>query len=175
MKSSVYTLYDLAMEKFYTPKQPEQNRQHFARHNLLLYPFPGFHKLYTEIRNFFHEVVKPEEPYYIQCWHNVYKYGDFNEWHRHWMPEAKSWHGFYCVDVEPSYTSYKLPHRTDIVDIQSRNNLLVLARGNDDIHRSSQWDHQDRDRITLGYDMVPAKYLFKNFSKRGWLNHWVPL
>ena len=145
----------------------------YSSYNLLLYPLPGFHELYNEIKDVFHKVnPSSNEKYYMQCWLNYYQKGDFIDWHKHWEPESKSWHGFYCVNAESSYTSYKLPHiDTKIIDIQSENNLLVLSRSDGDKHKSSEWLYEDRPRITIAFDIVPRQYIDHKFP----LNHWIPI
>lgn len=156
----------------------------FEEYNYLMYPVPGSHALYDSIKETFHACNRhmwsgeePEEHYYIQCWLNFYRKGEFIDWHPHWPEEFNSWHGFYCVDVEPdSCTTYRvqgrIPEKDDIV-IPSKDNLIVLSTSGRDVHRSSEWNDPDRARITIAFDIVPANKLFG----RGWsdINHWIPI
>ena len=142
----------------------------FFRYNLLLYPLPGFHALYYGIRDLFRFLSQDTSPYYVQCWLNVAEYGEFIDWHDHYPPEANSWHGFYCVDAEPSRTTYRLPNGREI-DIPSKDNQFVLSRSAGDKHRTWPWEDRSRPRTTIAFDIVPAF----NCNATPWLNHWVPV
>jgi hypothetical protein len=151
----------------------------FSQYNLLMYPLPGFHELYKEIRDTFwaakqHAGDNNSTEYYAQCWLNCYQAGEYIDWHYHWLPENHAWHGFFCVDVEPnSYTSYQIPG-VDNVDIASKNNLLILSKSNGDLHKSSEWLDTTRPRITIAFDILPAYKLCEQ-GYQGMLNHWVPI
>lgn len=143
----------------------------FAQYNVLLYPFPQFHELFIEIQKMFRELYGDDgKKYYIQCWANFYEKGEFINWHDHWLPEQEAYHGFYCVDVEPnSFTSYSLKDDDEIIDVPSKDNLLVISKSDGDLHKSSEW-LEDRPRITLAFDIVPREHI----NPTGWLNHWIP-
>lgn len=153
----------------------------FSQYNLFMYPLPGFHELYKQIQENFHfanahqngESIKNVK-YYTQCWLNIYRAGDYIDWHYHWLPEVKAWHGFYCVDVEPlSETSYRIPGKKDI-HIRSENNLLVISKSDGDLHKSSEWHDKDRPRITIAFDIIPEEKLYDGFYNKK-INHWVPI
>lgn len=144
----------------------------FAQYNLLLYPLPEFHALFKDIQKIFHEVNdQPNEKFYMQCWLNFYRKGEYIDWHDHWPSDFKAWHGFYCVSGKGSYTSYKLPpnHEKEII-IPTILNQLVLSKSDGDLHRSSDWN-EDYPRITIAFDMVPGVRLFPF----GNVNHWIPI
>lgn len=153
----------------------------FGKYNVFMYPFAGFHELFTEIKNTFdHLRDEPsDQKYYIQAWLNVYKKDDFINWHDHWgrnpdgHPTTPSgWHGFYCVDCEPSKTTYRLLDRDNLeVDIASKNNQLVISKSDRDKHRTWPWEHSDRARITIAFDIVPRQYV----NPLEPLNHWIPI
>jgi hypothetical protein len=143
--------------------------QGFEHYNLLMYTFNGFHSLYFEIQKLFQQFNKSNDNYYIRCWLNIYEKGNFVDWHDHFPPTSGSWHGFFCVDCEPSKTTYRLPNIAETVDIVSENNLLVLSKSAGDQHRTWPWEHADRDRITIAFDIVPATYTGE------FLNHWIPI
>ena len=153
----------------------------FSQYNLFMYPFPGFYDLYKEIQQRFHYANAHQNgdsikniKYYTQCWLNVYRAGDYIDWHYHWEPEVKAWHGFYCVDVEPnSETSYRIPGKDD-VHIRSQNNLLVISKSDGDLHKSSEWDDTSRPRITIAFDIIPSDKLYDGFYNKK-VNHWVPI
>jgi len=143
--------------------------QGFEHYNLLMYPFDEFHSLYFEIQQLFKQVNQLDKKYYIRCWLNIYEKGNFVDWHDHFPAKCDSWHGFFCVDCEPSKTTYQLPNISEPVDIVSENNLLVLSKSNGDRHRTWPWEFIGRDRITIAFDIVPAKHTGT------FLNHWIPI
>lgn len=167
-------------------KNTPQSTQKFNNYNLLLCPILEFNNLYTDIQKMFHTCLSNfhEEsivPHRIQCWLNYYKKGQFIDWHSHWPPERKAWHGFFCVQVEPdSYTSYKWKTKSDSVNIKSVNNLLVLGLSNGDMHKSSEWN-QEYPRITLAFDIVPLKFwegdgfIEQTMDHSNFFNHWMPI
>jgi hypothetical protein len=143
--------------------------QGFEHYNLLMYPFDGFRSLYFEIQKLFQQANQEDEQYYIRCWLNVYEKGEFVDWHDHYPPRCNAWHGFYCVDCESSKTTFQLPGELDSVDIVSENNLLVLSKSNGDRHRTWPWEYDNRERITIAFDIVPSTHA------GDFLNHWIPI
>lgn len=144
----------------------------FDRYNVFLYPFKGYHELFTSTQKMFHEVANPQEPHYIQAWLNVYQKGDFIDWHSHWDADKKVWHGFYCADVETqdSHTLYRIPGVEEELKIDSVNNLLVLGKSENDEHKSSEWN-VDHPRVTIAFDIIPYWAL----QNGGPLNHYIPI
>ena len=177
IKDSTKKLYDFVKLNWSNEKkdftgQSTLTTSIFTKYNLLMYPLYGFHDLYKNIQTVFHQLAQTNEPHYIQCWLNVYNKGDFIEWHKHFPPQARTWHGFYCLDVEPgSYTSYKIPFSDHITDIPSKNNRLVISRSAGDEHKSSEWPFEDRPRITIAFDIVPQNSIWWD----QWPNHWIPI
>jgi hypothetical protein len=183
-KRVAYEMYDY-IKKTYTSGdyngQDTLDNRTYLKYNYLLYAIPEIHDLYNEIKNTFHASLTHKhgnEPYagkyFIQCWLNFYHKGKFIDWHKHWEPEYGSWHGFYCVDVEPdSHTSYRLPDGST-VDVKSENDLLVLGPSDNDEHRSSEWQ-QDYPRITIAFDIIPAEVMYKSNETFVVPNHWIPI
>lgn len=145
----------------------------FSQYNVLMYSYPQFHELFHEIVKMFREIYGDDgKKYYIQAWLNVYEKGEFIDWHDHWLPQQQSYHGFYCVDVEPnSKTSYALRDDDEIIDIPSKDNMLVISKSDGDLHKSSEWHDPNRPRITIAFDIVPRG----SINPEGWLNHWIPI
>lgn len=143
----------------------------FSYYNVLLYPFPQFHELLSNIKETFFSLNKtPEKNYYIQCWLNFHKKDEMIEWHKHW-PEGKGvWHGYFCVDAEPSITSYELPSGNRY-DVNNRNNHIIIGLSEGDRHRTWPWPYEDRTRITIAFDIVPQESIIDN----KYLNHWIPI
>jgi len=142
----------------------------FSEYNLLSFVQKELHDVYKSIKYAFNELPKEEEDFYIQCWLNVYKNNSGLDWHSHWGKEYKSWHGYVCVDSEPSITTYVLPYDEKKVDIKNKDNTLVISRSDGDKHKTNIWDNPNRNRITIAFDIVPASKLV---TKQ--INHWMPI
>jgi hypothetical protein len=185
LKSSCDKMYEIIKENFsenkqnYIVGQTTITTKLYTSYNLFLYPLPEFDKLFKEIRSIFFSLTalntngKPENiQYYMQCWLNYYNKGDFIDWHSHWRPEKKTWHGFYCLDCEPSFTSYRIPSKREIINVTSEKNLVVISKTDGDKHKSSAWLDESRPRITIAFDIVPMEFIDSSVY---YLNHWIPL
>ena len=139
------------------------------KYNFLTFPNKQVSKLYREIyRN-----VSPlldDKPYMIKCWLNVFRKGEKVDWHNHWPAYKKVWHGFYCVQVGESFTEYRIPKVKDIVKVKSKEGLLVVGKSEDDQHRSSPWNEEQRPRITVAFDIVPIDSVDNELR----VNHFIP-
>jgi hypothetical protein len=198
-KSTALIMQDLILQNFANEDcsgQKTLTTKLFMKYNYLMHPLPGIHKLYSEIKRMFYDVHDVQEEHFIQCWINFYNSGEYIDWHGHWPLHMNSWHGFYCLDVEPdSYTEYridgipfgfprelldKIPKdsfpKQKYVTVKSENNLLVLSRSGRDCHRSSEWK-KETPRITIAFDIVPAeKLISENYIKhQNSINHWIPI
>jgi hypothetical protein len=142
----------------------------YAQYNLLMYPYPGFYELYEEIKTMFREHCQDDSKYYIQSWLNFYRKDQYIDWHSHYKPEKQTWHGFICVDCEPSCTTYRIPGVEQPVDVPSKNGQIVLSASGGDQHRTWPWPYEDRPRITIAFDILPRE----NLNKIA-LNRLVPL
>ena len=174
---SCYKMYDYIKHKFSdSPRdysgQSTMTTGVFAQYNVFLYPLPEFHKLYEEIRTMFHQLNdQPNERFYVQCWLNFYRKGEFIDWHHHWNADCKSWHGFYCVSGKGSCTTYRLP--PDLkkeVAIPTILNQIVLSKSDGDMHRSSDWN-EDYPRITIAFDIIPERVI----EPFRYMNHYMPI
>ena len=143
--------------------------QLFKNYNIFMYSYPEFYQLYLEIKTLFREQCGNNDPYYCQAWLNYYHTDEYVNWHRHNLSMNCGYHGFFCVDTEPSKTTYRLPDETEF-DVIGKNNLLVLSENQGDSHRTWPW-HLPEPRITIAFDIVPGARI--NPSDR--LNHWLPI
>ena len=204
LRKTSSSMYEIIQENFEDKKlgpygQTVLQTKLYTKYNFLLYPLPGIHELYFEISKVFHECLKlhpeiPHEKYFIQCWLNYFNKGEFIDWHGHSSVDFNNWHGFLCLDTEPnSYTSYKWPFDSSrknlIIDVPSKDGMIVMGRTNGDMHRSSEWTHDDHPRITIAFDIVPGrfisewhckdyaepKYLNAMKAEPHYINHWIPI
>lgn len=170
----------------------------YRKYNFLMYPLPGIHNLHFNIASAFHNCFEDShgqrsdgsQEYFIQCWLNCYKSGEYIDWHTHHQNPQLRWHGFVCIDTEPdSFTSYRWPNnpnRKDIViDIPSKDGFIVIGKSNGDYHRSSKWLVENRPRITIAFDIIPRTFIFgkskaadyiKEMKKNPYfINHWIAI
>lgn len=180
MKLAIDQMYNFIKGRFVSDHsdysgQSTMTTKLYSKYNLLMYPFPPFHDLYRNIQETFHELNGNDTSYnYIQCWLNYYREDEFIDWHGHWPSEMKTWHGFFCVDCEPSHTTYRLYNNEKDINVESKNNQLVISRSDGDQHRTWPWPYADRPRITIAFDIVSADF-FMGPDKTNWVNHWIPI
>ena len=143
----------------------------YGEYNLLSFPINSFQVLYHSIVS----VIKPclpNEPHVLQCWLNVFRGGEFIVWHSHLNKTYRPIHGFYCVNVTPSYTEYEFMHIPDkTFKVDSKEGLLVFGKSNDDRHRSSPWSKDSEPRITIAFDIIPVSTLGE---RKIIPNHYLP-
>lgn len=66
---------------------------------------------------------------------------------------APVYHGYYCVNAEPSITYYKINNEIDFENYNKNNRAIVSETGHP--HGRDDW-YQDKPRITIAYDICPA-------------------
>lgn len=204
LTASCYQIRDMIRDHFESDPKHDFNKKIaatgkvFEQYNFLMYPLPGVHSLYHEIKKFFYECQTLEfgsavkKQFFVQCWLNVYNQGDYIDWHEHAVERAlegwhghRPWHGFFCVNAEPSVTSYVFKHTPGQVDVESKNNLLVLGKTGDDMHRTWPWHDPANPRITIAFDIVPSDTIMRVRGNRPlteivadrpyFKNHWIPI
>ena len=120
----------------------------------------------------YYEINFDDQKYMVQGWFNI-NFSNVGklDWHDHGAPGVNSFHGYYCVNAEPSITQYKIFNRDDnMFDNINKNNRAILSEMGHP-HAMGDW-HWDGPRITLAYDILPLDHLIKgNFIEQ----HWVPL
>ena len=149
-------------------------------YNFLTFNCPEIHKLHTNLIKNLSPLIDPDTRYYMRCWVNLFDQGMNIDWHNHWLPQYKAYHGFYCVNTEGdtnSYTDYKIPGNAEIIRIMSEDGLLVFGKSDGDLHKSSPWQNKDKFRITIAFDVIPEESLnalwpdYNNYS----VNNFIPL
>lgn len=139
----------------------------------------GLNTLYKAISDTVKEACKyydidfDKQQYYVQGWFNINnaEVGKLN-WHDHGGPFAPHFHGYYCVNAEPSITHYKLFNDDNqIVDNVNKNNRLIVSEmGHPHAMGDWQWSGP---RITVAYDIEPLESLISNNMTVE--QHWIPL
>ncbi len=184
LKTSCYHIFDstkqLELDSVWldnpSQKDAPDSTKKLSQYNVFSFVLPKIPDLYKFIRSSFYEAEKNHYSknlnlnYYIQGWVNVYKPDQFIDWHGHHYSVAWGWHGFFCVDVEPSNTFYRFNDSTEIITVPSTNNKLVLGLCETNQHKTDPWDQVDRDRITIAFDIIPESGLTHARP-----NHWIPI
>ena len=113
-----------------------------------------------------------EQQYMIQGWFNInYNKKGKLDWHDHGPTGAPNFHGYYCVNAEPSITHYKIDGIHEVENI-NKNNRAILSEMTHP-HAMADWDW-DGPRITVAYDLLPLQEVKKVFSLHD-EQHWIPL
>lgn len=142
---------------------------HHEKYNFLTFPTKEINKLYYELQKNICPYLD-DKSYLIKSWLNVFKKEEYVDWHDHWPPDKKVWHGFYCVQVGKSYTEYKIPGVEKIIKIKSEEGLIVFGKSDGDKHRSSPWKETKRFRITVAFDIIPLDSIESKLHG----NHFIP-
>jgi hypothetical protein len=114
-----------------------------------------------------------QEQYYVQGWFNI-NHADSGKlnWHDHGGPFAPYFHGYYCVNAEPSITHYQIQDGSNrVVENHNKNNRLIVSEMGHP-HAMGDWEWSG-PRITVAYDVVPLRFLKENDMTLE--QHWIPL
>jgi len=146
----------------------------YEAYNIFLNHRPGFTTLYEKIVNSFKEKVDNPKRYAISGWVNVYNGGGFLDWHTHGVGNGGyfdgRWHGYFCVNAEPSKTLYRNNETHKLIKaVENRNGWLTMSPGGHQ-HRTTPWEDQEKPRITIAFDIC-----LRNQISIGNYNHWIPI
>lgn len=128
----------------------------YNRYNLLSLHTKEINKLGNCLRKYIKPIL-PSDYYFIQVWFNVFRRGEFIDWHSHWHSKFNVFHGYYCVNAINSTTTYLVPPDVKCV-IDNKNGLLVFGKSDGDKHKSSKW-FSDTPRVTIAFDIIPIEIL----------------
>lgn len=138
--------------------------QMLSKYNLLKDNYEPFQKLHKALKEMtleaceYYDVDFEEQNYYVMAWFNydygVHKY-DIADLHDHNHGKGSPhFHGYYCVDAEPSVTHYQIYKDPDnmVENINKNNRAIVSETGHP--HSRGDWNFE-RPRITIAYDILP--------------------
>ena len=144
-----------------------KNSQDFATYNPFTFGLRPFADIYWTLNKFFYsnpQVREAEQSYYIHGWFNVYRKSEYDHipFHKHieYM-HPHIYHGFYCANVEPSTTTYRMgPEQpeSDWVVHQDYDDMLIYSASGYE-HASSPWT-EDKPRVTVAFDIFPESIYF---------------
>jgi hypothetical protein len=148
----------------------------WREYNLFQFHSAEIYNLYKSIRDMTNEACEyygldfEKEQYMIEGWFNInYANTGKIDWHDHVIHENKSFHGYYCVNAEPSVTHYKV--FDNYIDNINKNNRAILSETGH-MHAQGNWDWEG-PRITIAYNVIPLKDIIKFRKKQQ--QHWIPL
>lgn len=143
------------------------------KYNVFQLYHPSIHALFKSVRSMvieaceYYNIDFEKENFWAQGWFNInYNHVGKLDWHEHGGPGAPWFHGYYCVNAEPSVTHYKIFDKN--FDNQNKNNRAILSETGHP-HAMADWDW-DGPRITIAYDVIPFRGVM-----REWEQHWIPL
>ena len=148
--------------------------------------FSGLRSVVKEACDYY-EINYDEQKYMVQGWFNInYNTVGKLDWHDHGptyeekltknnsgnysLKQYMNFHGYYCVNAEPSVTHYLIDNERPFENINKNNRLILSQMGHP--HAMSNWEW-DGPRITIAYD-VASLYTLENDDKQP-QQHWIPL
>ena len=148
------------------------------RYNLFQFENEYINNLFNAIRDMtieacdYYDVDFKSQKYYLQGWFNYDEASDaptgIDDLHDHCGGMGSPFfHGYYCVNAEPSVTHYQIDKKDMFENINKNNRAILSETGHP--HRKGSWSSNEK-RITIAYDMMPLKTLPPGFSQ-----HWLPL
>jgi hypothetical protein len=149
----------------------------WRQYNVFQFNTQEIYNLYLGIREMVKEACEyydldfAEQKYMMQGWFNINsnsKGGKLN-WHDHGPNGAPDFHGYYCVNAEPSVTHYRVFDK-EVQNI-NKNNRAILSEMSHP-HAMGDWDWAG-DRITVAYDILPLSQV-EQFGIEN-EQHWIPL
>lgn len=143
------------------------------KYNVFQLYHPGIHDLFRAVKSMVIEACEhynidfEKERFWAQGWFNInYNHVGKLDWHEHGGSGAPWFHGYYCVNAEPSITHYKVFDKE--IQNNNKNNRAILSETGHP-HAMADWDWEG-PRITIAYDVVPFKGIMQE-----WEQHWIPL
>lgn len=131
-------------------------------YNIFNYPNKEISTLLESIRVMtkeacaYYDIDFNKQKYMIHGWFNLWKILSASKmedrpWHFHDKVGAPNFHGYYCVNAEPSITHYIINDQPfDNVNINNRAILSETGHA----HTPGDW-RNNYDRITIAYDILP--------------------
>lgn len=162
--------------KYYNPQRIDNFYNIFQFYNESIYNlYEALRDLTIEACNYYNLDFKNEK-FMIHGWFNSesnkkeINLENDNSYHDHSEGKgAPYFHGYYCVNAEPSVTYYKINNNKPFSNINKNNRAIISETGHP--HQIGIWDSQDK-RITIAYDITPLRFI----SSGGYAEQsWIPL
>ncbi len=173
----------LSKEEFESIKSKNPNFTSLLaqRYNIFQFHNHMIYNLYSNIEDMlkeatsYYEIDIKKEQYMVQGWFNINynfdpKLNDKTKdgLHDHMNGTgAPIFHGYYCVNAEPSYTRYRI-NGEDLFDNINKNNRAILSETGHP-HGIGGWS-ETTPRITIAYDLSPLSQMLGSQQQ-----HWIPI
>jgi hypothetical protein len=141
--------------------------QKAREYNLFQFYSPFIYELYSSVVDMvyeacdYYEVDFNKEQYVVSAWFNINKKSLQTklDWHDHINPDFKvpAFHGYYCVNAEPSETLYQI--NKNIYPNKNKNNRAILSVVGYP-HSMADWNWEE-ERITIAYDILPMRLMYE--------------
>jgi len=138
--------------------------QLLSKYNLLKDDYEPFAKLQKALREMtieachYYGIDFDKQNYQVMAWFN-YDYGfhkyNMENLHDHNNGEGiPDFHGYYCIDAEPSVTHYQLyKDQSKMFENVNKNNRAIVSETGHP-HSRGDWN-LEKPRITIAYDILP--------------------
>lgn len=148
----------------------------WRQYNVFQFHSTGIYNLYKAVKDMTKEACEhyeldfDKQNFMLQGWFNINhnKTGKL-DWHDHGPYGAPNFHGYYCVNAEPSTTHYRV-FDNDIENHNKNNRAILSEMGHP--HAMADWSW-DGPRITIAYDIIPLKDI--QVWGKDQEQHWIPL
>lgn len=148
----------------------------WREYNVFQFHIPSIHNLFRAVSDMtkeacaYYDIDFDKQQYMAQGWFNInYTKKGKLDWHDHGPWGAPHFHGYYCVNAEPSVTYYKVFDK-EVVNNNINNRAILSEMGHP--HAQADWDWEG-PRITVAYDVIPLEGLIQNGMHQE--QHWIPL
>ena len=148
----------------------------WRQYNVFQFHIDGLYKLYKAVGDMTREACDyyginfEEQQFMLQGWFNVNeKDGGRLNWHEHGSVGAPQFHGYYCVNAEPSVTKYlTFNEYKDNINVNNRAVLSEMGHP----HAVGEWNEEE-PRITVAFDVLPLRSFYTGAPAPE--QHWIPL
>jgi hypothetical protein len=148
----------------------------WREYNVFQFSLPGIYNLYRAVGDMvreacdYYEIDFEEQKFMIQGWFNINNSGNGKlDWHDHGPEGAPNFHGYYCVNAEPSETHY-ITTQGPKINVNQNNRAVLSEMGHP--HAMGDWNWNG-PRITVAYDVIPLRDLMGAGHEAE--QHWIPL
>lgn len=149
----------------------------WREYNVFQFHIDGIRSLYNAVSEMvkeaceYYEIDFKSQNFMMQGWFNINEAGNGKlDWHDHGPTGAPHFHGYYCVNAEPSVTHY-VAFDKQIENVNKNNRAIMSEMGHP--HAMGDWEWNG-PRITVAYDVIPFDAL-KQPAGMTQEQHWIPL
>lgn len=127
----------------------------YETYNVFLCHMNGFAELYNLVVKYFKNKQPNYKDFALAGWVNIYHKDGYLDWHKHGKDihnHDSRWHGYVCVNAEPSKTLYRDDNGL-VETIDNKNGYITLSPAGL-AHRVTPWENDKEPRITIAFDFI---------------------